>query len=84
MPINIEGTSYYSANELAREVGVSRQTLYRWRQEGKIPPGCRFRDGRVLFSEVELNAALEFANRLEPLGVGGQGPGLSSQGSDTR
>lgn len=65
--VRIEGVDYVSASDAAREVGVSRQTLWRWRQDGKIPVGRRFRDGRVLFTEEEFAEIWRFANRLEPI-----------------
>ena len=40
---------------------------WRWRQNGRIPQGARFRDGRVLFDEDQLRAIEQYANRLEPL-----------------
>jgi hypothetical protein len=70
MPIEIDGVSYFAAAEVAKEVRVSRQTLWRWRQDGKIPIGRRFRDRQILFSTAELEAVREYANRLEPADVG--------------
>ena len=63
----IDGIRYYSATEVARELGVSRQTIWRWRKEARIPPGYRFRDGQVMFTESELQAVREYGNRIEPL-----------------
>ena len=68
MPLTIQNATYYAANEVADAVQVSRQTLYRWRQEGKIPAGRRFRDRRVLYTDEELQTIREYANRLEPIG----------------
>lgn len=65
--IKIEGVQYFTGTDVIKEVGVSRQTLWRWRQEGKIPQGHRYRDGRVLFTQTELEAIREFANRIEPI-----------------
>jgi predicted DNA-binding transcriptional regulator AlpA len=62
----INGTSYTGASELATELGVSRQTLWRWRTEGKIPQGHRFRDKRILFTAAEVEEIRQFANKLEP------------------
>jgi len=63
----IDGIQYYSATEVAKELGVSRQTIWRWRREARIPPGNRFRDGQVMFTESELQAVQEYGNRIEPL-----------------
>lgn len=67
MPFVLEGATYYTAADVARDVGVSRQTLWRWRQDGKIPLGRRYRDRQVVFTPEELRAVREFAHRLEPI-----------------
>ena len=65
--VEIEGKRYYPASEVASTIGVSRQTLWRWRQEGKIPSGHRYRGRQILFSEQEYEAVKDYANRLEPI-----------------
>jgi len=67
MPRVISGKEFYTATEVAREVGVVRQTLWRWRHEGKIPAGSRYRDRQILFTRPELDRIREFAHRVEPL-----------------
>jgi predicted DNA-binding transcriptional regulator AlpA len=67
MPIEIDGVAYFSANDVAEASGVSRQTFWRWRREGRVPLGRRFRDRQLLFTRSELAQAQEFANRVEPL-----------------
>lgn len=64
--MKINGAEYYSASDLAQELSISRQTLWRWRHEGKIPQGHRFRDKRILFTADEAEAVREFATKLEP------------------
>jgi len=66
MAIEIGGTRYLTAADVARSAGVSRQTLWRWRTEGKVPPGLRFRDGQILYTELEASTVLAFAQHLEP------------------
>ena len=81
MPVELKNRLYFSVNEVLGGTGVSRQTLWRWRQDGKVPPGHRFRDRQVLFDEEEFEAIRSFANQVEPLrGAGRQlklfrGPG---------
>lgn len=70
MPTKVDGIEYFSTAEVLREVGVARQTLWRWRQEGKIPAGHRFRDRMIFFTARELEAVREYANRIEPIDKG--------------
>ena len=67
MPTIIKEISYLSITELAEIVGVTRQTLWRWRQDGKIPAGHLFRNKQVLFSPEEVEVIDKYANRIEPL-----------------
>ena len=67
MSRDIGGVRYYSAMEILGELGVSRQTLWRWRNEGKIPAGHRSRDRKVFFTADEINVIRQFANRVEPI-----------------
>ncbi len=67
MPVKIEGVNYVSSTEVLDEFDISRQTLWRWRTQGKIPAGHKFRDGRILFSDSELEEIRRFATHLEPL-----------------
>ncbi len=81
MPVTIAGRAYYSNAEVAQELKVSRQTLWRWRERGKIPAGMRFRSRQVLFTENEVELIRDYANRLEPIELGGpQQMGLFSAG----
>jgi hypothetical protein len=70
MSVTVDGTTYFSTTEVLREVGVARQTLWRWRQEGKIPAGHRFRDRQIFFTAAEFKAVREYANRIEPVELG--------------
>ena len=66
-PIEIDELEFFCIAELADDLGVSRQTLWRWRNDGKIPIGHRFRDGRVLFTASEAEEIRRYANRLDPI-----------------
>jgi hypothetical protein len=50
--------------------GVSRQTLWRWRQNAKVPLGHRFRDRQVLFDEDDFDAIRRYATHVERLDEG--------------
>jgi predicted DNA-binding transcriptional regulator AlpA len=70
MSLMIDGIRYYSAAEIARTLGISRSTFWRWRalSEENLPTGRRYRSGKmVLFTEEEAQALRGFANRLEPV-----------------
>ncbi len=67
MPVLIGQMRYFSAAEIANELGVSRTTFWRWRSDGSIPGGRRYRGGRVVFTEEEVEEIRAFANRLEPI-----------------
>jgi hypothetical protein len=64
----INGTKYISLDEVAREVEISRTTLWRWRQGGKVPLGHRYRGRLTLFTLEERDAIRDYANRLAPIG----------------
>lgn len=66
MPIKIEGVEYFTAADVQREIGVARQTLWRWRRARKIPQGRRYRNKTIVFTRAEMRAIREFSNRLEP------------------
>lgn len=67
MPLQIRGLTYFTASDVAARLEVSRQTLWRWRQDGKIPLGHRFRNRHVVFTPAELNEIERFANRIDPI-----------------
>lgn len=50
----VEQTGRYGFCETARLLGVSRPTLYKWRDEGKIKQGFRAINGRPFFSGKEI------------------------------
>jgi predicted DNA-binding transcriptional regulator AlpA len=72
MPTHIEGVDYFSLDEVLSDLGITRQTFWRWRKEGNVPGGHRFRDRRVLFTATELRTIREFANRIEPIHPAGR------------
>jgi len=67
MPVEIQGAQYFTNTEVSAELGVSRQTLWRWRDKGRIPTGLRYRTRQVLFTSAEVEAIKLFANHLEPI-----------------
>jgi len=84
MPVEIQGERYYTNSEVSEQLRVSRQTLWRWREKGSIPAGLRYRTRQVLFTAGEVESIRDFANRLEPIELGGGAVkqlGLFSRGS---
>ncbi len=67
MPIKIRGLDYFTAADVTERLQVTRQTLWRWRQDGKIPQGHRFRNRIVVFTPAEVKEIDLFANRIEPI-----------------
>ena len=67
MPININKMKYFTASDVLDKLNVSRQTLWRWRQEGSIPRGHRFRNRYVVFTPQEVLEIEAHANRIDPI-----------------
>lgn len=67
MSVLVNEQEFFTATEVADDVGVVRQTLWRWRQKGKIPKGHRYRDRQILFTHQEREQIREFAHKLEPI-----------------
>jgi predicted DNA-binding transcriptional regulator AlpA len=68
MSIVIEGVPYFSVEEIAKDLGVSRSTFWRWRAlSAELPAGRRYRGKMVVFTKEEVEAIRGFANRLEPV-----------------
>ena len=65
--IEIDGVPYYPATYVLKSLRISRQTLWKWRQEGKVSSGHRYRDRLVVFTEEEIETIREHANRIEPV-----------------
>jgi predicted DNA-binding transcriptional regulator AlpA len=72
MPVNLDGTTFYSVSEVADQLGISRQTLWRWRSDGKVPLGRKFQDRKVVFTEQEVERIREHAFRMEPIDRSGR------------
>ena len=66
MPVRISGDEYLTLNEVCRHVGISRQTLWRWRQEDKVPVGKRLRGRQLVFSHDDATKIEQHATHLEP------------------
>lgn len=67
MPVQIHGKEYLQATEVAKAVGVTRQTLWRWRRDGSIPVGSRYRGRQIVYTGAEVGLIRRFAERIEPI-----------------
>lgn len=67
MSLQVNGRDYFTATEVINEVGVARQTFWRWRQEGRVPAGSRFREKLVIFTPEELQEIKDYSNRMQPI-----------------
>jgi len=65
MPTKVKGITYYTASEVAQYAGITRQTLWRWRQSGEAPSGRQQKDRRLLFTEDEANLVSGYAQRID-------------------
>lgn len=64
MPKLISGTNYYSAKEVAEELGIHRLTLLRWIREGKVPDAPRDRNGWRVFPKELLLRLHDYATSV--------------------
>ena len=69
MAISVDGVTYYTMKDIVNSLSITRQTLWRWRLERKVPIGHRFRDKQLLFTKSEFEIIKDFANRIEPTSV---------------
>ncbi len=68
-PTKINGTEYLTLPEILKDLGIARQTLWRWRQQGRIPAGHRYRGRNLLYTLGEVEEIRQFANRVEDIGL---------------
>ena len=64
MPVRVDNEIYFSAAEVAQVCGVSRQTVWRWRQAKLIPTGRTSHRRTVVFSDTEVELIRSRASRL--------------------
>jgi hypothetical protein len=84
MPLLIDGVEYVTVAEMLEQARVTRQTLWRWRQEGLVPFGNRFRNNQIVFSPEDAAAIRSYANRMEPAEPGSSVGQLKLFGTPSR
>ena len=56
----------YRTKAVAERAGVSRETLLRWLKEAKVKEPSRDRNGWRAFSDEDVRAIVEYANKEIP------------------
>ena len=67
MAIDINGKTYFQITEVIENTGITRQTLWRWRRDGCIPAGRKYRGRLVLYTSDEVELIRQYADRIEPI-----------------
>jgi hypothetical protein len=65
--IDVEGEKYVLQSSIEHDLGVSRQTIWRWRTSGKVPAGNVYREKQVVFTISEAREIYDYANRVKPI-----------------
>lgn len=60
MPVVIHGKSYFQILEVAKTLGVSRQTLQRWFREGRVEDVARDHRGWRVFSPQDVQRLRQY------------------------
>jgi hypothetical protein len=58
------GQTFYNMTEVCDFIRRSRTTVWRWKQEEKIPKGRRYRDKELLFTQQEMESIYAYAHRM--------------------
>jgi excisionase family DNA binding protein len=64
MPIQIAGEHYFQIQEVARILGVSRQTLQRWFREGRAVDVSRDHRGWRVFNQSDVDRLRQIVERV--------------------
>ena len=67
MSLKMKEVDFFISTEVARNLGISQQTLSRWRADGHVPIRRLFRRKSVVFTRGEVNRIAAFANNLDLL-----------------
>ena len=60
----------YSASEICKKVGISKNTLFRWEKEGIIPQAKKDWRGWRVFDDEDLNKVLKAKRGKEIINLG--------------
>lgn len=56
----------YRTKDVAERAGVSKETILRWLKEGRVKEPSRDRNGWRAFSERDVQAIVDYANKEIP------------------
>jgi len=55
----MNGSEYYTLQEVCARLDVSRRTVYRWSERGRFRKFKAVRGGRIMFLKTEIDALAE-------------------------
>ena len=55
---------YYTTKDIIAKAGISRNTIFLWFKQHKIPETKRDRNGHRVFSHKDLEKILNYKNKL--------------------
>lgn len=58
--------SFYTTKDVLKKVGISRNTLFLWFRDNKIPEIKRDRNGHRIFTKKDIETILNYKNKLIP------------------
>ncbi len=59
---------FYTTKDVLKKVGISRNTLFLWFRNNKIPEIKRDRNGHRIFTKKDIETILSYKNKLIPPG----------------
>ena len=72
MPVEVSGKRFFNVTDVTEIVGVTRQSIWRWCRDEKIPSGRRYQGQQRIFTREEVEKIYAYAHRLEPAGSTGE------------
>lgn len=57
---------FYTTKDVLKKVGISRNTLFLWFRNNKIPEIKRDRNGHRIFTKKDIETILNYKNKLIP------------------
>lgn len=61
----INMSEIFSMGEAVKKIGVTKNTLYRWEKDNKIPKVKRDRNNHRLFTQEDIDQIIAFKNQVK-------------------